>query len=60
MNNEDWSAYVSAAATLHGLALDASRQAEVVAQLQRIHEMASPMLAFTLAPDIEPAPVFRP
>lgn len=60
MNDKDWQDYVRAGCRLHGLELDAGREAEAIMQLARIHELAKGLLAFQLPPEIEPAPVFRP
>lgn len=60
MNDVDWPAYVKAMAALHQLELDKAREAEVVVQMRRIHELAQRFLDFPLEAHIEPAPTFRP
>ena len=59
-DNFDWSSYVEAMATLHGLPLDARRRAEVVRQMTNIEALARRFMDFPLEPEIESAPVFRP
>lgn len=56
----DWSVYVDNMAALHGFTLDASRNAGVVVQIQRIEIMARDVMEFPLDAEMEPAPVFRP
>jgi hypothetical protein len=56
----DWPQYVKAMAALHRLALDPTREPEVVLQMQRIHALAQLFLDFPLAAEIDPAPTFRP
>lgn len=62
MNTEpfDWPSYVDAMAALQRLPLDAERRAEVVRQLIYIETLAQRFMNFPLAPELEPAPVFRP
>ena len=62
MNAEafDWPAYVDAMSALQRLPLDAARRAEVVRQLANIESLAQRFMDFPLAPEVEPAPVFRP
>lgn len=52
-------AYVAAALELHGLVLDDARLAEVQAQFRLLNGMAALFLQQDLAPDVEPAPVYR-
>jgi hypothetical protein len=56
----DANAYVDAAAALIGLPLDPEHRPGVVLNLERIAAMAAMLMAFPLADDIEPAPVFEP
>jgi hypothetical protein len=52
--------YVLAAARVMQLPLSAGEAASVTAQLQRIEQIAQPMLEVALAPDEETGPVWRP
>jgi Protein of unknown function (DUF4089) len=56
----DWPSYVDAMAALQRLPLDAERRAQVVRQLIQIETLAQRFVDFPLAPELEPAPVFRP
>ena len=56
----DPAAHVAAAAPAVGLVLDAARQAQVAAAFALVARIAGPALAVPLAPEDEPAPVFRP
>jgi hypothetical protein len=56
----NWPAYVDAMAALHSLPLDDARRAAVIQQLAAIELLARQFVDFPLAPEIEPAPVFRP
>ena len=56
----DSDAYVAASAPAVGIELDAAEQAEVAAQLARIHGYARLVLEFELAPEDELAPRFEP
>lgn len=62
MNDQDFdvAAYVSAAAELHGLALDDARRAEVERQFRLLTAMARQFLDMPLPADIEPAETYRP
>ncbi len=53
-------AHVAAAAPLVGLRLSPQRQAQVAEALALVARLAAPALAVPLAPEDEPAPVFRP
>jgi Protein of unknown function (DUF4089) len=56
----DWATYVNTMTALYQITLDKERHAELVLQLQRVHQIAGPLLEFMLADDIESAPTFRP
>ncbi len=55
----DAEAYVDSAAALIGLPIDPEHRPGVVANLQRIAQMAALVMAFPLLDEAEPAPVFR-
>ena len=56
----DPEAYVVAAAALIGLTIDPAHRPGVVANLERIAQMAALVMEFPLPDEAEPAPVFRP
>ena len=56
----DAEAYVDAAAALIGLTIDPAHRPGVVANLERIAQMAALVMEFPLPDEAEPAPVFRP
>ena len=56
----DAEAYVDAAAALIGLRIDPAHRPGVVLNLERIAQMAMPVMDFPLPDESEPAPVFRP
>ena len=56
----DPAAYVAAAAPAVGLALDATRQAQVAAAFALVARIAAQALAVPLTEADEPAPVYRP
>lgn len=53
-------AYMDAAAPMLGLTIPAACRAGVIANIQRTAAIAALVLAHPLAPDDEPASVFRP
>lgn len=53
-------AYVSEAARLAGLALDPARRRAVLGNLQRIAELAQPVLETELGPEDELGPEWKP
>lgn len=59
VDEEIISAYVDAALGLHDLKLDAERRAAVIEQFRLLTTLAGQFLDQPLAPDDEPAPVFR-
>jgi len=56
----DAQAYVDAAARLIGLPLDPAHRPGVIANLERIAQMAALVMEFRLPDEIEPAPVYEP
>jgi putative aminopeptidase FrvX len=56
----DAGAYVDMAAALIGLPIDAAHRPGVIVNIERIAQMAALVMAFPLADEVEPAPVFRP
>ena len=60
MTNRQLAAYVDAACAAHGITLAADERERVVAQYARLAAIAAPLVDLPLAPDVEPAPIFRP
>jgi hypothetical protein len=60
MNETQTQDYVTAAAAALGLRLDAARAKSVAQQLQRTAAMAALLADAGLAPELEPAEVFKP
>jgi hypothetical protein len=60
MTEEQARHYVSTTAAAIGLPLDAARISQVAAQLQRTFAVAVPLMQYPLAPEDEPAEIFRP
>jgi hypothetical protein len=60
MTDEQRSAYVRAALSLHGYELDEHRIAAVLGEFARIQAVAATIVEHDLPLDLEPAPVFRP
>ena len=60
LNPQEIAGYVDAACAANGLALSAEERERVTAQFARIADIAAPLLALELPPDVEPAPVFQP
>jgi hypothetical protein len=56
----DAQAYVDAAGRLVGLPLDPAHRPGVIANLERIAQMAALVMEFPLPDEIEPAPVYEP
>jgi hypothetical protein len=56
----DAAAYVDAAAKLIGLPIDPAHRPGVVANLERIAQMAALVMEFDLPEETEPAPVYTP
>jgi len=56
----DPAAWITLAAPLMGLTIDPAWQPGVVANLQRMADVATAVMSFPLADDEESGPVFRP
>lgn len=52
--------FVEAAAEMVGLPIPAEHIEGVSANLERMREMAMPLMAFSIPDDVESAPVFEP
>jgi hypothetical protein len=60
MTDQQIAAYVDAACAAHGIVLAADERERVIVQYARLSAIAAPVVDLPLAPDVEPAPVFRP
>ncbi len=56
----DAGAYVDQAARLLGLTLEEAWRPGVIENLERGRAIVAPLLDFTLADDLDPAPVYHP
>jgi Protein of unknown function (DUF4089) len=52
--------FVESAAEMVGLSIPAEHVEGVSANLERMREMAMPLMAFSIGDDVESAPVFEP
>ncbi|MGK3142845.1 oxalurate catabolism protein HpxX [Pantoea sp. C2G6] len=59
MNQHDWASYIGHMEQMLQLELDEARRAELVVQLTRIAEMATPLMAFPLDDRLEVAGVYQ-
>jgi hypothetical protein len=60
VKNLDMSAFAEHAAEMVGLAIPAENVEGVRAHLERMREMAKPLMALAIPDDVESAPVFEP
>lgn len=60
MTEQQIGVYVDAACAAQGLALDVAERERVIVQFSRLAALAAPLNAMSLAPEVEPAPIFRP
>jgi hypothetical protein len=59
-NDENYEAYVDAAAAVAGLAIDPAHRPGVLANFERIAQIAALVMEFPLDEQVEAAPVFQP